>query len=176
MKQRLGFTLVELLIVIVVIAILAALSIVSYNGIQDRANRTVVTNDLATVKKKLNIYKVTNGEYPSSDSGVASEVRAGLESTEITLGTGSYSTEANGNVLYLAENDGSKFALLARPAGSPTYYITDSTNIADYEQSTSSCSIFPGSQSAAAACLGFTNYTHFYIYVKNNGGFRIWSD
>ena len=44
-----GFTIVELLIVIVVIAILAAISIVAYNGIQSRANNTKivsVTNSL----------------------------------------------------------------------------------------------------------------------------------
>lgn len=39
--RREGFTIVELLIVIVVIAILAAISIVSYTGIQQRANNTV---------------------------------------------------------------------------------------------------------------------------------------
>ena len=41
-----GFTIVELLIVIVIIGILAAITIVAYNGIQNRANDTVIKNDL----------------------------------------------------------------------------------------------------------------------------------
>lgn len=40
--RRGGFTIVELLIVIVVIGILAAISIVAYNGIQNRSNDTVI--------------------------------------------------------------------------------------------------------------------------------------
>ena len=52
-QQRRGFTIVELLIVIVVIAILAAITIVAYNGIQNRANDTVVKSDLATLTKKF---------------------------------------------------------------------------------------------------------------------------
>ena len=41
-----GFTIVELLIVIVVIAILAAITIVAYTGIQDRAKESNVQSDL----------------------------------------------------------------------------------------------------------------------------------
>lgn len=48
-KQR-GFTIVELLIVIVVIAILAAISIIAYNGIQSRARDAQRSNDIATIK------------------------------------------------------------------------------------------------------------------------------
>jgi prepilin-type N-terminal cleavage/methylation domain-containing protein len=45
LKTKSGFTIVELLIVIVVIGILAAITIVAYNGIQDRANDTSVKSD-----------------------------------------------------------------------------------------------------------------------------------
>lgn len=46
-----GFTLIELLIVIVVIAILAAISVVAYSGIQNRANDSIVQQDLDAMLK-----------------------------------------------------------------------------------------------------------------------------
>ena len=64
-KQK-GFTIVELLIVIVVIAILAAVTIVAYTGIQQRAkNAQVISGTNAYYKAFLN-YKTINGSYPSS--------------------------------------------------------------------------------------------------------------
>lgn len=59
-----GFTIVELLIVIVVIGILAAITIVAYNGIQSRARDTQRAQDIKTIAKALEIYKIQNGSYP----------------------------------------------------------------------------------------------------------------
>jgi len=56
--MRRGFTIVELLIVVVVIAILAAITIVSYNGITSQAKEAARKSDIATWKKKSEIYKI----------------------------------------------------------------------------------------------------------------------
>lgn len=61
-----GFTIVELLIVVVVIAILAAITIVSYNGITARANQSAAKASAATVQKKAELYNTdsSNNRYP----------------------------------------------------------------------------------------------------------------
>lgn len=61
-----GFTIVELLIVIVVIAILATISVVAYKGIQDRATNVTVEADISSIIKKLELGKVDIGHYPQS--------------------------------------------------------------------------------------------------------------
>jgi len=68
LKRQKGFTIVELLIVVVVIAILAAITIVSYNGITNRAQFTSLKSDLATINKAILLYHADNGTYPSSTS------------------------------------------------------------------------------------------------------------
>ena len=59
-----GFTIVELLIVIVVIAILAAISIVAYSGIQQRGRDSQRESDIKSVAKALEMYYIDNGQFP----------------------------------------------------------------------------------------------------------------
>ena len=86
-QKQTGFTIVELLIVIVVIAILAAITIVAYNGIQTRAQNSTIQSDLSNLVKKLELYKVasTDTRYPISLPELQSaEIRlSSLGSTKI---------------------------------------------------------------------------------------------
>jgi prepilin-type N-terminal cleavage/methylation domain-containing protein len=67
-RKQEGFTIVELLIVVVVIAILAAITIVSYNGITANAQFSKEKSDLASINKAILLYYVDNGAYPNSTS------------------------------------------------------------------------------------------------------------
>lgn len=58
-----GFTIVELLIVIVVIAILATITIVAYNGIQQRTRDNIRKADLATIENALELFYIDKGVY-----------------------------------------------------------------------------------------------------------------
>lgn len=60
-----GFTIVELLIVIVVIAILAAISIVAYTGIQDRARDSAAEQLASQVAGKIRAYHAIDGSWPT---------------------------------------------------------------------------------------------------------------
>ncbi len=65
-KSENGFTIVELLIVIVVIGILATITIVSYNGIQQRSKNAQISTVLQTYVKALRLYEIDNGKFPGA--------------------------------------------------------------------------------------------------------------
>lgn len=78
-----GFTIVELLIVVVVIAILAAITIVSYNGITNRANASAAKSTAATWQKKLELYNAEATGYPF----VLADINASGKSYQIDGGS-----------------------------------------------------------------------------------------
>ena len=67
-SRQFAFTIVELLIVIVIIAILAAITIVAYNGIQNRARDAKRASDIASIQKALIAYDITNNGVPATTS------------------------------------------------------------------------------------------------------------
>jgi prepilin-type N-terminal cleavage/methylation domain-containing protein len=64
-KRNQGFTIVELLIVIVVIGILAAIVIVAYSGITAKGRDGQRVSDVAAIVTQLEAYKSDSGNYPS---------------------------------------------------------------------------------------------------------------
>jgi len=64
--RKSGFTIIELLIVIVVIGILSTIVIISYRGVQIQAARTTLSGDLVAATGKLENYKAENSVFPDT--------------------------------------------------------------------------------------------------------------
>ena len=139
LPARSGFTIVELLIVIVVIAILAAITIVAYNGIQDRTRQSKISADLRMLEKAVHLARVqanlplinitgSNGTAGSCVSKPSGTDLAALPKTDTCWSDylsalDKISTTGSSNVRGLVD-----------PWGRP-YYIDEN----EYEASTSNC-------------------------------------
>lgn len=82
-KKDKGFTIVELLIVIVVIAILAAITIVAYGGITARANNAKAQTNTANTQKVAEAFNADKGFYPST---ITTDFATGSLSTKLPSG------------------------------------------------------------------------------------------
>lgn len=116
---RSGFTIVELLVVIVIIGVLATITVVSYTGISQKAIAASLQSDVANSAKKLQIFNVENGVYATSISCSLPD-----SSTNLCLkssGSNIYS--------YIPDNstNPSGFYIEARN-GNKCYSITDSSS------------------------------------------------
>ena len=120
--DRYGFTIVELLIVIVVIAILATISVVAYNGIQNRANDTAVQSDLKNIAKKFELYKVEKDVYPVGSSQIGP---LGIRVSKSAYGNGFINGGNAFNLLYcrLAAEGPTRFALMASSKAGNTVFV-----------------------------------------------------
>jgi prepilin-type N-terminal cleavage/methylation domain-containing protein len=83
MKNQKAFTLIELLVVISIIAILAAVGLVVYGGVQRNGRISKRVQDLKAIRTAVEAYKVDNGSYPDSAGKIRSEcvVTGGVQTT-----------------------------------------------------------------------------------------------
>lgn len=101
LKDQKGFTIVELLIVIVVIGILAAIVIVAFNGVQARANTTAAKSAASTVQKKAEAYNSVNTAYPTSLAQFDAEAESKLTGSGVALAASGGVNGSNGKTTVL---------------------------------------------------------------------------
>jgi len=69
-----GFTLIELMVVLLIIGVLAALIVPNVLDRADDAKATAAKTDVGNLMQALKLYKLDNGRYPSAEQGLAALV------------------------------------------------------------------------------------------------------
>ena len=127
-----GFTIVELLIVIVVIGILAAIVIVAYNGVQNRANTTSRNSAAENLAKKIEAYNGVKSAYPTYNTlanmktAINAVTEASLTGSGINIAVPTASTDNNTVQMTLCFSAASPVAGTTVPVGY-VLYIWDTT-------------------------------------------------
>jgi type II secretory pathway pseudopilin PulG len=97
-NTKMGFTIVELVVIIAVIAILATLTAISYSGIQAGSNDSQRTKDITQIKLALEKYHADNGSYPQvcggDDTGCAASALS--SSLQQYMSSSTFPTDPNG--------------------------------------------------------------------------------
>ncbi len=74
-KRHSGFTLIEVMIVIVILGVLAALIVPKVMGRPDEARAAAARQDIFTIMQSLKLYKLDNRRYPTTEQGLAALVQ-----------------------------------------------------------------------------------------------------
>jgi general secretion pathway protein G len=70
LRDQDGFTLIEIMVVILIIGLLALMVVPRLRGVADRAKRTKAQADIQELKQALDRYYLDNGSYPTTDQGL----------------------------------------------------------------------------------------------------------
>lgn len=161
-----GFTIVELLIVIVIIGILAVISIVSYNGIQNQANDAVVQQDLSNLAKKLELYTIDKSGYP----GISRGIGVNLATLEFKASKSAYDTATvNANLGYCFQSDNSGiYKVIAKSKSGKSFYISSNSSVPK-ELASFTCAAVPSMPATD------TNYMGYNSADTTTGPWRKWA-
>ena len=69
-KPRAGFTLLEVMVVIVILGVLASLVVPNLLGNKEKADRQKAISDIVALENALDMYRLDNGRYPTTEQGL----------------------------------------------------------------------------------------------------------
>lgn len=119
-EEESGFTLIEMVIVISVIAILMSMAVPTLSGVKNRANLTVVKSDLHNIMSSLELYYMKNYKYPDSSdtSNTINKIKDDFADLNIKEDGTAYNYETDSGT------DAQKYLVSYQDENSKYYYIS----------------------------------------------------
>lgn len=158
-ESNAGFTIVELLIVVVLIAILATISVVAYTNIQNRANDAAVQSDLKNIGKKFQEFQATTGRLPVSS---ADYTPMNLHTTRSSYAN---NTSPDYNLAYCPDSPTGTFVLVA---------VSRSTNVYVFKDGASKPGVGPVTALATTCSNNGQSTTSNPDWFYHMGSWRAW--
>lgn len=104
-KSR-GFTIVELLVVIVVIGILAAITMVSYSGVKNKADTATNQSNANSVAKSVASFYASNGSYPTATVAAINTNNVAKLAASIDVSATAPTSSTTAHIGYTSDTDG----------------------------------------------------------------------
>lgn len=115
LKSEAGFTLVELLIVLMVLGILATIAIPRFRDMSGKANQVKMKSELKQVQTAMELYYAENNVYPANQVAFDGAIADLLESADLSDYTLAYTNDAaNKNYSVEVTFDGEKVFVVKR--------------------------------------------------------------
>jgi general secretion pathway protein G len=91
LKEDKGFTLLEMMVVIMIVGLLASLIVPNILGNKDKADQKKAVADITSLENALEMYRMDNGDYPANDEGLQALLKEpGSLRNQGTYRTGGY--------------------------------------------------------------------------------------
>ncbi|KFZ36617.1 general secretion pathway protein GspG [Shewanella mangrovi] len=81
-NRQQGFTLLEIMVVIVILGMLAALVVPNIMGNKEKADQQKAISDIVSLENQLDMYKLDNSKYPTTEQGLEALVQKPTSSPE----------------------------------------------------------------------------------------------
>lgn len=107
-----GFTLTEVLVVLAILGILAAVLAVNYAGILGGAKHKIAVQEIAKLKELIQQYKLLSGDYPTQQDGLVALTRPIPGQSEPLLSSSKISDPWGHAYIYLCPGQHGKFDLI----------------------------------------------------------------
>src|SRR5260370_31238885 len=88
--RRRGFTLIEIMVVVVILAVLGALVVPNILGKVDTARITAAKTDIRSIGTALDLYRLDNFKYPTTEQGLQALVKQPVDPTITNYRSGGY--------------------------------------------------------------------------------------